>query len=59
VTQEKKKFKRGTCIYDGSSLVKERLWVKRYTAHGLIEVKDYLGFISWVNPEKARLYSSI
>lgn len=53
------KFKRGACIYDGSSLCKERLWVQRYTAHGLIQVKDSQGLIGFVNPEKARPYSSL
>jgi hypothetical protein len=48
------KFKRNQWIYERSSLCRERLRVVRYTAHGLIEVKDSMGRKGWVNPDDAR-----
>jgi hypothetical protein len=53
-----RKFKRGQSIYDGSASGRERVTVKRYTAHGLIEVKDADGRIGWIHPDKACAWSN-
>ncbi|MFC4498769.1 MULTISPECIES: hypothetical protein [Streptomyces] len=52
------RFKARQIIYDGSALGRERLRVVRYTAHGLIEVKDSAGRKGWINPDDARAWSA-
>lgn len=53
------KFTHGTVIFDSSSLCRERLTVARYTARGLIEVKDANNLKCWVHLDSARLWSSL
>lgn len=47
-------FKRGQTIYDSGDLTQSKVFVVRYTAHGLIQVKDEAGRKGWVNPDDAR-----
>ncbi|MFF9649713.1 hypothetical protein [Streptomyces sp. NPDC014622] len=49
-----RKSKRGERIYDKSALGREVVTVSRYTAHGLIEIKDSSGLKGWINPDDAR-----
>jgi len=49
-----RKFKRGERIYEKGALGGETVTVVRYTAHGLIEIKDHAGRKGWVNPDDAR-----
>ncbi|MFF3416793.1 hypothetical protein ACFYW9_19150 [Streptomyces sp. NPDC002698] len=49
-----KTFRRHQIIYDRSSLCREPVRVVRYTAHGLIEIKDVSGRKGWINPDDAR-----
>ncbi|MGV9693409.1 hypothetical protein ACWDUX_30375 [Streptomyces sp. NPDC003444] len=48
------KFKRGEQIYDKSALGRDVVTFVRYTAHGLVEVKDDAGLKGWINPDDAR-----
>ncbi|MFG3176559.1 hypothetical protein ACGFZC_16045 [[Kitasatospora] papulosa] len=52
-----KKFKRGQAIYDKGDLTRSKVLVSRYTAHGLIEIKDEAGRKGWVNPDDARAWA--
>ncbi len=47
-----RKFKRGDALYEKHNL-SSRVTVVRYTAHGLIEVKDAEGRKGFVNPDEA------
>ncbi|MFE5542744.1 hypothetical protein ACFQ71_02880 [Streptomyces sp. NPDC056534] len=48
------KFKRGDRIYDKSALGRDVVTVMRYTAHGLIEIKNDAGQKGWINADDAQ-----
>jgi len=54
---ERSEFKLGACVMERNG-AREPLWVRRYTAHGLVEVRDGENRIGWLNPDDVVIYQT-